>query len=120
VSLSLVSPTSALVRADDVMCILPLRFSLRRSALELFMVDRSNFFFNFGTVDARQRVHRAIVQAQPPHLSLVYAGTQRPEQLLRRSQLMERWARWEISNFEYLMQLNTLAGRTYNDITQVL
>ncbi len=47
-SLSLVSPTSALVRADDVMCILPLRFSLRRSALELFMVDRSNFFFNFG------------------------------------------------------------------------
>jgi hypothetical protein len=28
------------------------------------------------TVDARQRVHRAIVQAQPPHLSLVYAGTQ--------------------------------------------
>jgi hypothetical protein len=31
---------------------------------------------------------------------------------------MERWARREISNFEYLMQLNTLAGRTYNDMTQ--
>ncbi|KAA8515956.1 hypothetical protein F0562_019135 [Nyssa sinensis] len=31
---------------------------------------------------------------------------------------MERWARWEINNFEYLMQLNTLAGRSYNDITQ--
>lgn len=26
----------------------------------------------------------------------------------------------EISNFEYLMQLNTLAGRTYNDLTQVI
>ena len=26
----------------------------------------------------------------------------------------------QISNFEYLMQLNTLAGRSYNDITQVL
>jgi hypothetical protein len=24
----------------------------------------------------------------------------------------------QISNFEYLMELNTLAGRTYNDITQ--
>jgi hypothetical protein len=59
---------------------------------------------------------------------------------------MERWANWEvhtlnmlfyfilfwlivsrskyirflqISNFEYLMELNTLAGRSYNDITQV-
>ncbi|KAI3829204.1 hypothetical protein L1987_03321 [Smallanthus sonchifolius] len=31
---------------------------------------------------------------------------------------MERWSHWEISNFEYLMQLNTLAGRSYNDITQ--
>ena len=26
---------------------------------------------------------------------------------------------FQISNFEYLMQLNTLAGRSYNDITQV-
>jgi hypothetical protein len=25
----------------------------------------------------------------------------------------------QISNFEYLMELNTLAGRSYNDITQV-
>lgn len=24
----------------------------------------------------------------------------------------------EISNFEYLMQLNTIAGRTYNDLSQ--
>ncbi|VAH50628.1 unnamed protein product [Triticum turgidum subsp. durum] len=31
---------------------------------------------------------------------------------------MERWANWEISNFEYLMELNTLSGRSYNDITQ--
>ena len=27
---------------------------------------------------------------------------------------------FQISNFEYLMQLNTLAGRSYNDITQVV
>lgn len=24
----------------------------------------------------------------------------------------------QISNFEYLMELNTLAGRSYNDVTQ--
>ncbi|OEL16684.1 BEACH domain-containing protein C2, partial [Dichanthelium oligosanthes] len=72
---------------------------LRRSALELFMVDRSNFFFDFGAVMC-------------PFLF------QRAEQILKRTQLMERWANWEISNFEYLMELNTLAGRSYNDITQ--
>ncbi|XP_027353371.1 BEACH domain-containing protein C2 [Abrus precatorius] len=94
------------------------RYLLRRSALELFLVDRSNFFFDFGSSEGRRNAYRAIVQARPPHLNNIYLATQRPEQLLKRIQLMERWARWEISNFEYLMQLNTLAGRTYNDITQ--
>ncbi|XAR54112.1 hypothetical protein NMG60_11029121 [Bertholletia excelsa] len=94
------------------------RYLLRRSALELFMVDRSNYFFDFGSTDGRRNAYRAIVHARPPHLNNVYLATQRPEQLLKRTQLMERWARWEISNFEYLMQLNTLAGRSYNDITQ--
>lgn len=30
----------------------------------------------------------------------------------------ESWRRREITNFEYLMALNTLAGRSYNDLTQ--
>jgi hypothetical protein len=34
------------------------------------------------------------------------------------STLTERWQRRQISNFDYLMQLNTIAGRTYNDLTQ--
>ncbi|CAI9278052.1 unnamed protein product [Lactuca saligna] len=94
------------------------RYLLRRSALELFMLDRSNFFFDFGNAEARMSAYRAIVHARPPRLNNIYLATQRPEQLLKRAQLMERWSRWEISNFEYLMQLNTLAGRSYNDITQ--
>lgn len=30
----------------------------------------------------------------------------------------QKWVCREISNFEYLMQLNTIAGRTYNDLSQ--
>jgi hypothetical protein len=30
----------------------------------------------------------------------------------------KRWQAGEISNFQYLMHLNTLAGRGYNDLTQ--
>ena len=29
-----------------------------------------------------------------------------------------KWQRREISNFDYLMYLNTIAGRTYNDLNQ--
>ena len=30
------------------------------------------------------------------------------------------WLNGQLSNFEYLMSLNTLAGRSFNDLTQVL
>ena len=32
--------------------------------------------------------------------------------------LFDRWQQGEISNFEYLMELNKLAGRTFNDLMQ--
>ncbi|KAL7977800.1 hypothetical protein Chor_010752 [Crotalus horridus] len=32
--------------------------------------------------------------------------------------LLQKWVYREISNFEYLIQLNTIAGRTYNDLSQ--
>jgi len=41
-----------------------------------------------------------------------------PSAVFRRSKLTELWRRREISTFEYLMHLNTVSGRTYNDVTQ--
>lgn len=38
--------------------------------------------------------------------------------LTRCCSALQKWVQREISNFEYLMQLNTIAGRTYNDLSQ--
>ena len=40
------------------------------------------------------------------------------KQLFKMSGMMQKWQRREISNFDYLMYLNTVAGRTYNDLNQ--
>lgn len=32
--------------------------------------------------------------------------------------VVQKWVNREISNFDYLMQLNTIAGRTYNNLAQ--
>ncbi|CAI5927610.1 unnamed protein product, partial [Closterium sp. NIES-65] len=50
-------------------------YLLRRSALEVFMIDRSNFFFNFEGPEERLRVHRAIQHANPPHLQHHFSPT---------------------------------------------
>lgn len=41
-----------------------------------------------------------------------------PRQLFKHSDMPQKWQRREISNFDYLMFLNTIAGRTYNDLNQ--
>ncbi|CAH0389044.1 unnamed protein product [Bemisia tabaci] len=46
------------------------------------------------------------------------ASMMSPRQLMRSSNMTRKWQQREISTFEYLMFLNTIAGRTYNDLNQ--
>lgn len=49
------------------------------------------------------------------------AETQRPSatsEAMDAGRLLKAWQRRRISNFEYLMGLNTLAGRSFNDLCQ--
>ena len=60
--------------------------------------------------------YRKLTSQRPKNL--YYSGIQNPSRLLRVSKLTNKWVEREISNFEYLMQLNTISGRTYNDLAQ--
>ncbi|CAB1427709.1 unnamed protein product [Pleuronectes platessa] len=91
------------------------RYNLRRSALELFFIDQSHYFLNFKK-KVRNKVYSRILGLRPPNL--FYFGSRSPQELLKASGLTQKWVCREISNFEYLMQLNTIAGRTYNDLSQ--
>ncbi|XP_037705448.1 neurobeachin-like protein 2 isoform X3 [Choloepus didactylus] len=91
------------------------RFNLRRSALELFFIDQANYFLNFPC-KVRNQVYSCLLRLRPPTQS--YLGNRSPQEMLRASGLTQKWVQREISNFEYLMQLNTIAGRTYNDLSQ--
>ncbi|XP_056300146.1 neurobeachin-like protein 2 isoform X3 [Pseudoliparis swirei] len=91
------------------------RYNLRRSALELFFIDQSHYFLNFKK-EERNKVYSRILGLRPPNL--FYFGSRSPQELLKASGLTQKWVSREISNFEYLMQLNTISGRTYNDLSQ--
>ncbi|XP_057674721.1 neurobeachin-like protein 1 isoform X1 [Corythoichthys intestinalis] len=89
------------------------RYNLRRSALEIFLIDQTNYFLNFKK-EARNKVYDRMLLLR----SLSLYGTRSPQELLKASGLTQKWVNREISNFDYLMQLNTIAGRTYNDLAQ--
>ncbi|XP_058888101.1 neurobeachin-like protein 1 isoform X1 [Acipenser ruthenus] len=91
------------------------RYNLRRSALEIFLIDQTNYFLNFRK-EVRNKVYSQmhLLTVGSPNLY----GTRSPQELLKASGLSQKWVNREISNFDYLIQLNTIAGRTYNDLAQ--
>ncbi len=94
------------------------RFNLRRSGIEFFLCDQTNYFLNFESTRARNRVFSRFSGLRLP--GMVHHGSSRstPAELLKASGLTQRWVNREVSNFEYLMHLNTIAGRSFNDLSQ--
>jgi hypothetical protein len=41
-----------------------------------------------------------------------------PRVIFRKTKLTEHWRKRKLSNFEYIMALNRMAGRSFNDLTQ--
>lgn len=58
----------------------------------------------------RNKVFTKIVGLPLPNI--LYGSGRSPPELLRASGLTQRWVNREISNFEYLMYLNTIAGKS--------
>eukprot|EP01105_Mastigella_eilhardi_P025382 TRINITY_DN68_c0_g2_i1.p1 TRINITY_DN68_c0_g2~~TRINITY_DN68_c0_g2_i1.p1 ORF type:complete len:2943 (-),score=766.71 TRINITY_DN68_c0_g2_i1:81-8846(-) len=91
------------------------RYLLRSSALEIFFGKQTNVFLNFPG-KRNKAMYRKIVEPLKPNLA--YCDSRAPAEILRKSGLTAQWQKRELSNFDYLMQINTIAGRSYNDITQ--
>jgi hypothetical protein len=92
------------------------RYLLQNSAVELFFADSPELFLAFKTSKELHRFFRVLKNQTLPLLTTpLYLN---PAKLFRVSAYTEMWRRRMISNFEYLLRLNILAGRSYNDITQ--
>ena len=91
------------------------RYLLRSTALELFF-GFTSIFISFASQKDRERFLNALLLQRPPRLEKFFDLS--PSTVLQRSWATLLWQRGEMSNFEYLMRLNSYAGRSYNDITQ--
>ncbi|KAJ3424666.1 beach domain-containing protein [Anaeramoeba flamelloides] len=92
-------------------------FRLQRSAIEFFLDDNRNFLLNFEKKSIN-KVFKFIVGLKPKKLKNSQILFKHPKVLIKKSQITKKWLNREISNFEYLMKLNFIAGRTYNDLSQ--
>lgn len=127
---------------SDVISISKRSFLFRDVAAEIFFTDGRSYLLTALSNSVRNEFHNKIT-SKAPHTS-GSSSLSHPEHGWRLEALMvaeesstsfgskfgnifnssawnpamRRWAKGEISNFHYLMLVNTMAGRTFNDLTQ--
>ncbi|GLG99384.1 Neurobeachin [Gryllus bimaculatus] len=115
---------------EDIREVHKRRYLLQPMALEVFSGDGRNYllafqrkvrnkvyqkFMTFATAIADNAQQSVAGQKRTAH---VEQGAGLLSNLIGETSVTQRWVRGEISNFQYLMHLNTLAGRSYNDLMQ--
>uniref|UniRef100_A0A8K9XM46 Neurobeachin n=1 Tax=Oncorhynchus mykiss TaxID=8022 RepID=A0A8K9XM46_ONCMY len=107
---------------SEIRAVFSRRYLLQNTGLEVFMANRTSVMFNFPDQATVKRVVYSLPRVGVgtsyglPQARRISLAT--PRQLFKSSNMTQRWQRREISNFEYLMFLNTIAGRSYNDLNQ--
>lgn len=91
------------------------RYQLKNNAMEIFLITGKTSLLSFPSNKDRDMIYDKILSYDlPNHIDYEkeVAGT------LIRMSITEKWQKGILSNLEYLMHLNTLAGRSFNDLTQ--
>ncbi|XP_034186854.1 WD repeat and FYVE domain containing 3 bchs isoform X3 [Osmia lignaria lignaria] len=115
---------------EDIREVHKRRYLLQPMALEVFSGDGRNYLLAFPR-KVRNKVYQRFMTfataiadsaqqsvAGQKRTANVEQATGLLSNLIGETSVTQRWVRGEISNFQYLMHLNTLAGRSYNDLMQ--
>lgn len=80
-------------------------FNLMDCALEIFTTESKSYFFNIFSPEKRDDI-LAKLRYFNPHIEII----KNKRKMFMMSGIQDKWIKGEISNFEYLIQLNTYAG----------
>ena len=129
-------------RWDDVLSISKRRFLFRDVAIEVFFVDGRSYLLTTRNPSTRDDVHQrllskasntpnsaALVKKEDgwridslrnPDDETLSLGSRFTSVFTQQASnpATRKWLKGELSNFHYLMLINTIAGRTFNDLTQ--
>ncbi|KAK4309758.1 hypothetical protein Pmani_018634 [Petrolisthes manimaculis] len=84
------------------------RYQLQDCALELFLTGGHSVLLAFSDTHHRNQVIGVLSMSEMPNIS---SKASLPE-------VTQQWREGHMTNFEYLTQLNKLAGRSFNDLMQ--
>ncbi|KAK1735373.1 BEACH domain-containing protein [Skeletonema marinoi] len=101
------------------------RYQLQQNALEFYDVHRNGTLIAFSTNVEREEVLSKVLATPLPSSifsSSVLGGATsiNYKKFMNnlRAKITSQWVHGKMSNFDFIMHMNSFAGRTYNDLTQ--
>lgn len=107
---------------DELHSVFRRRYQLQQIALEFYDVHNNGTLVAFANNEEREEILMKVLAAPLPNsIFNSFMGTSinyRKFMSSWKSKIVSQWVNGKMSNFEFLMHLNSFAGRTYNDLTQ--
>lgn len=98
------------------------RYQLQQIALEFYDVNKCGTLIAFSNQTEREEVLSKVLQAKLPNsiFSSSYGTFISYSKFMNnlKARIVSLWVNGKMSNFEFLMHLNSFAGRSFNDLTQ--
>jgi len=98
------------------------RYQLQQIALEFYDMHNCGTLVAFANNEEREEVLSKVLAAPLPNsIFSSFMGTSinyRKFMNSWKSKIVSQWVNGKMTNFEFLMYLNSFAGRSYNDLTQ--
>lgn len=98
------------------------RYQLQQVALEMYDVYNNGTFIAFANHSQSEEVLNGLLNSALPNsiLNSVQGTSTNFDKFMKglRSRITTLWTQGKMSNFDFLMHMNSFAGRSYNDLTQ--
>ena len=101
------------------------RYQLQQNALEFYDVNRNGTLIAFSSHDEREEVLSKVLSSPLPSSifsssALGGSGSINYKKFMNnlRAKITSQWTQGKMTNFDFIMHMNSFAGRTYNDLTQ--
>jgi hypothetical protein len=98
------------------------RYQLQQIALEFYDIHNNGTLIAFSTHGEREEILSKVLAAPLPNsiFSSSYGTSINYRKFMNtwKSKIVSQWVNGKMTNFQFLMHLNSFAGRTYNDLTQ--
>ncbi|KAL7670854.1 hypothetical protein ACOME3_005771 [Neoechinorhynchus agilis] len=107
---------SVVIDIELIRYMIPRRYKLKNSAVEFYLTSQQSFYFNLDSAENRTELLQKLYRLRPPKLQKIWSLS--PRDILKSLNITSRWQSGNMSNFDYLMFLNILSGRSFNTLSQ--